>query len=257
MKKLAMELFMKKGMTFIFGLLFFIPFLSVYAQTVTPEGDPVNTVVPTVIPTAFPTPIATSPIATPVPKAAFSPEHMKDYLGVGIGSLPYAGTTVDIRYWMENNLALDLMAGGTSNPTSGQDFNGNSIQVPDWGFGLSLGFKENLKEPVHDVFVQLIERLNYSQNYDGYEDTSEVTVSQNQNISVYLGLGFEAFIPFWESLSIEGSVGLTATDTFNEYSVFYNPNYYGTNIQTSGNVFSTGLSSGTFSILSGSVHFYF
>jgi len=257
MKKLAMERFMKKSMAFAFSFLFFIPAFSAYSQTVIPAAAPVNTVVPTVIPTAVPTAIANSPIATPVPKATFSPEHMKGYLGIGLGSLPYAGTAVDIRYWMDNNLAVDLMAGGTSNPFNGQDFNGNSVQVPDWGYGLSLGFKENLEEPVHDVFVQLIERLNYSQNYDEYEDTNEMTVTQNQIVSVYLGLGFEAFIPFWESLSIEGSVGLTATDTFNESLAVYNPNYYGTNSQTSSNVFAAGLTSGTFSILSGSVHFYF
>jgi hypothetical protein len=244
---------------FVCSFLFLISGVNAFAQAVMPAVTPVNPFPTPSMPTAIPTVYAApSPIATVAPKTGFSPEHMKDYVGIGVGSLPLAGSAVDFRYWVDNNLAMDLMAGGNSNPQNGQDFNGNSVVAPDWTYAVSLGFKENLKEPVHDVFLQLIERVSYSQSYNDFESNYQTNLQQSQIVSAYLGLGFEAFIPFWESLSIEGSVGLSTTETLSQTTIVYNPADVGnTNVQTSTSLLSAGFSSGTFSILNGSVHFYF
>jgi hypothetical protein len=253
---------MKKVIAFIFGMAFFIPHYNAFAQTWnSADSSPVQ--LPRL--TQY-----TTPSSSPTPSynpAAFSPEHLKGYFGMGLGSMTYGGTALVFRYWMDNSTALDIMAGGGDNPTTGYDFSGNAIALSNFGFGVGLCLKENLSEPVRDVFVQMIERVTYSQNYiqttgttsqNGYIYGTSNNVSQNQQINLFWGLGFEAFIPFWRNLSIEGSVGLSANATFNQASSIYNPTYTTQpNTQTSSGLITGGASSNTFSLVNGSVHFYF
>src|SRR5579883_1625521 len=59
---------------------------------------------------------ATAPttVAAPSgPKAgSFSPDHLKDSLGVGLASTPYGGTAMALRWWMDDSTALDLYLSG-------------------------------------------------------------------------------------------------------------------------------------------------
>jgi hypothetical protein len=205
-----------------------------------------------------------TPASTP---AVFSPEHPKGYLGVGIGTTPLGATALALRYWMEDNTALDVMVSGSDSPGAGYDFSGNQITTSNWAYGLSLGLKQNLKEPIRDVFVQGIARLSYAQNFvQSTSTTSENSITygytnlntQNQEVSLFLGIGFEAFVPFWEDISIEGNAGLSVNALWNEVTDYYNPNFSSQpDISTSYGLLSAGVNTNTFSILSGSVHFYF
>jgi len=251
----------KKIISFIFGIIFFTSCYNAFAQTWNSSDAPVQLPRLTQYATSTPSP---TPAYNP---ATFSPEHLKGYFGMGLGSMTYGGTALVFRYWMDNGTALDFLAGGSDNPTTGYDFSGNAIALSNFGFGVGLGLKENLSEPVRDVFVQMIERATYSQNYiqttgttsqNGYIYGTSNNVSQNQQINLFWGLGFEAFIPFWRNLSIEGSVGLSANANFNQASSIYNPTYTTLpNTQTSSGLLTGGAGSNTFSLLNGSVHFYF
>ncbi len=71
--------------------------------------------------------------------------------------------------------------GGYDTPNGGYyDFNGNLVNLPDWGYGLGLGIKTNLSEPIPGVFFQGLSSLTFSQ--DEYE-TSPTTVN-SQNVQV-------------------------------------------------------------------------
>ncbi len=222
-----------------------------WAQTASPTPTPSETAVPT---------------PSPIP-APFSPEHLKGRTGVGIASLTNIPTAFAYRYWMDDATALDIYLGGTYSQTNSYDFSGGSIQVPTWNYGLSVGLKENFNRPVKDVFVQWIERLSFSETYaeqvysdvsNGYTYGSQYYYNQNQVVNLFLGVGFEAFVPFWESLSIEGSVGLSSSLSFNEQDTFYNPAFSSSvNTHYASYVLTTGFNSNAFSIFNGAVHFYF
>lgn len=252
----------KKVIASVFCIVFFTSGYKAFAQTWgSPDSPPAQ--LPRLSQYATPTP-RTTPDSDP---AAFSPEHLKGCFGMGLGTMTYGGTALVFRYWMDNGTALDILAGGSDNPTTGYDFSGNPIALSNFGFGVGLGLKENLSEPVRDVFVQMIERVTYSQNYvqttgtvneNGYVYGDSNNVAQNQQINVFWGLGFEAFIPFWRNLSIEGSVGVSANATFNQNSSIYNPAYSTLpNTQTSSGLLTGGADSDTFSLVNGAVHFYF
>ncbi len=206
-----------------------------------------------------------TPSVTPSPTVtatAFSPEHLNGTSAIGL-----SGTSLTYRYWMNDSTALDIFLGGNYASNAGLDFSGNNTTTPNWNYSLAVGLKENWKEPVKDVFIQWIERLTFTESYaetiyttndNGINYGYEEYYSQSQAFNLYLGLGFEAFIPFWESLSIEGSVGLNTNLNFNQSNTFYNSVFdSNANSQTSTSSFNVGSGSNAFSILSGAVHFYF
>lgn len=209
-----------------------------------------------------------APSPTPTASAkSFSPDHLKGTTGFGITSFNYTGSALAYRYWTSDSTALDIYLGGNYSQTNSYDFSGNSTVVPNWNYGLGAALKQNWNEPVKNVFIQSLERLTYSQNYNQSISTTsnsgtlygyEYYYNQNQALGLYLGLGFEAFIPFWENLSIEGTIGVSATASWSETNTFYNSNFSSnTNTHTSAFIFNFGSGSNTFSILNGAVHLYF
>jgi|GEM_PF-1943169 len=233
---------------------------SAWAQSENSTAASTLSLTPTSVPTLAPTQApALSPTASPTP---FDPGHLKGAQGIGV-----SGTLLTYRYWTGDSTALDLFLGGSFALNSGLDFSGNNTTAPNWNYTLGVGLKQNFKEPFKGVFIQSIEHLTFNQTYNetiytttsyGVNYGSEDYYNQSQSVNLYLGLGFEAFVPFWENLSIEGSVGLSSNLNLLETNAFYNSNFSSqANTQTATSNFNLGSTSNAFSILNGAVHFYF
>ncbi len=207
--------------------------------------------------TATATPVATitSTPATPETKS-FSPDQLKGHWAVGVSSMSGIGTALALRYWYEGNEALDLLVGGTDAPLNGTTFTNTYVSTPNWSYGLSLGMRHILGKPAEDVFTQWLVRVNYTQTYQQQSNTSFLTTSQTQDLTLFTGPGFEAFVPFWKNLSIEGNIGLSLDSHWIQTDSLSNSTY-SSNIHSGSWVWSLGLSNTITSIVNASVHFYF
>jgi hypothetical protein len=108
------------------------------------------------------------------------------------GALSASPNAVDLRWWKSDVLALEgLVALNITNPSPGT---GESI------FGLGVGAKYNWRKPVEDVLVQWVGRFSFATDNSGG--------SNNTTVAVQGGSAFEAFIPAWKALSVEGMVAL-------------------------------------------------
>jgi hypothetical protein len=119
------------------------------------------------------------------------------------GSLVSEPNAIAIRWWATDRLGLDLL--GAANVSSLNGTTGSSTATNPGGqtFGVGVGVKYNLTEPSHDLLAQLVARGSYA--------TAEQTgaTSQLSTTALFVGAGFEAFVPGWDWLSLEGSAGLT------------------------------------------------
>lgn len=183
----------------------------------------------------------------------FDPENLKGKWAMG-GAYLYGIGNLTFRDWIEGNSALDFYLGGYFSSLSGNDFNGNSITTPYSSYDLGIGLRQVVVRPVENVKVEFIQRLMFVGNYDEYANTYDDSVQSSQMFDLYLGFGFEAFIPFWKNLSIEGDAGLEGrlsfhqdrTNYFNGSSTYYS-NYTATFMTANNN-------QGLFNI---AAHYYF
>jgi hypothetical protein len=102
-----------------------------------------------------------------------------------------------LRYWLTDQTALDLLGSVENDSGSG-----------------ALGLTQNLAHPSRDLFIQglarvTVERLVYNDSY--FPDYT--------SLSFTLGIGFEAFMPFCESLSLSGWIG---AKVYNQWNAQYN-----------------------------------
>lgn len=141
---------------------------------------------------------------------SFSPGHLKGRLGFGLvyNSDIFSVYWLNVRWWFEDRAALDLLMGGSYTERKGYGFDSLPNTTPDWNYSLGLGIREIIAEPSEDVHVLFIQRAVYSAYLQQSAGVSSLYQYQTQTLTGFLGLGFEAFVPFWKSLSIEGSVGL-------------------------------------------------
>jgi hypothetical protein len=124
----------------------------------------------------------TVPVATPTPGSM----NLGGKIGFGIDQLDDVGPGVSARYWLSDRTALDAFGG--------QDYNDYKV----YSFG--VGLKTNLSNPAKDLFIQGVVRASYSrQIYSPF-------FIPGDEYDLYLGVGFEAFLPFCEWLSVEDSV---------------------------------------------------
>ena len=138
--------------------------------------------------------------------------------GVGFDSIPGASTDTGLipgfsspnaaalRYWVSERLAWDglLALDLSSQPVNGASATAGSDQR---GYGVGTVIKFNLKRPTPWLLAQVLARaslasLQQVDNSGGSAGQTTIT------FGVGMGAGFEAFLPFWDSLSFEGSVGL-------------------------------------------------
>ena len=151
-----------------------------------------------------------------------------------------------LRYWVTEDLAWDgLLAMSLSSEPQSASVIGAGQDTHGYGVGTVLKF--NLKRPTPWLMGQLLGRaslavLDESDNGGGGSGQTTTT------FGVGFGAGFEAFLPAWDSLSVEGSVNVgfssSQTKVANSQGVAQN----GSTLAINGNGFSP---------LSLAIHLYF
>jgi hypothetical protein len=165
---------------------------------------------------------------------------MKHRWGFGFDYVPglgLAGGTVAqpnalaLRWWATDRLAVDLDGTMTSS--------GVSVSAATQGtlgdYGGALGLRYVVSEPSKDLLVQVLMK-------GGYAKAAPNTTAQTATTAGFVGLGFEAFIPGWEWVSLEGSAGA---------------NYLSQDAVSGSSTSNVGVGAGGYAPLNFSVHVYF
>jgi hypothetical protein len=148
---------------------------------------------------------------------AAEPVAMKGKIGIGVGTMPGLGPTqlpifsqvisqpdaVSLRWWVSDKVGLEalLAYNQTSAPSSGS---GTAASV-NYAGGIGLGAKWNFKRSER-ALGQLLVGFSVASYGQGPDSTGATT--SNNTFSLYVGPGFEVFMPFLKNLSLEGSVRL-------------------------------------------------
>jgi|GEM_PF-2849364 hypothetical protein len=154
-----------------------------------------------------------SDLSTFAPKAQLRP--MAHRWGFGLDTIPGASVNplsgslvsqpnaIAIRWWATDKLGLDLLAAANVSSLSGATGSSTTSNPGGQTYGVGVGVKYNLTEPSHDLLAQIVARGSY-----GTAAQTGAT-SQLSTTALFVGAGFEAFVPTWDWLSLEGSAGLT------------------------------------------------
>lgn len=105
---------------------------------------------------------------------------------IGADQLDGCGFSPSVRCWLNDNTAFEALAG-----------------YYDSG-AIGLGLIQNIAHPQRDVYVHLLGRATFA-NFQNPPQTNVPLVLTY--FAFTLGIGFEAFMPFCENLSLDGWVG--------------------------------------------------
>lgn len=131
---------------------------------------------------------------------------------VGSGLIPGLAepNAASLRYWINERLAWDGLFAleFSSQPAGGPGAAGVPAGTDQRGLGVGTVLKVNLRRPTPWLLAQALGRaslatLSQTRNDGGGNGQTTTT------FAVGVGAGFEAFWPAWDSLSLEGSVGLS------------------------------------------------
>jgi hypothetical protein len=216
---------------------------------------------------------AVTPAATEAPaKKSIDPEHLKGVKGYGLGYFGGAPAAISFRKWFSDNTAWEVAIGAGRSTRDGDSSLWQSPLTPpttdattDWkGYqaAASLGFKRNFARPVSHLLVQFQSFLQYRYEAQTQDETiADYTQRHSRMIvremSLFVGPGFEAFLPYWSNLSVEGSLGLDLSyrwvrNEWKEHSTSGDSTRDDTVRYLDFTTTGTGLS-----IVNGQVHFYF
>jgi hypothetical protein len=157
--------------------------------------------------------------ASPLSPSAEESLKLTGRWGLGFDSIPGASSgtgqipgfsvsnAVSLRYWINEQFCWDglLAVNLSSQPSGGIGASGVPAGTDQraWGFGTVM--KYNLKRPSRWLLAQVLGRASLaslqqlSNNGGGNGQTTST-------LGLGVGLGFEAFLPLWDNLSVEGSV---------------------------------------------------
>jgi hypothetical protein len=169
-------------------------------------------------PTPAPDPI---PVATATPEPAQKPLTLAGRWGIGFDNIPgaSAGTglipglanpnAVAFRYWVNERLAWDglLALSLSSQPPGGAGAAGVPAGTDQRGYGFGTVLKWNAKRPSPWLLAQILARASLA-SLSQLQNNGSGTGQTTTTFGLGVGAGFEAFLPAWDSLSVEGSVGL-------------------------------------------------
>jgi len=221
-------------------------------------------------PTPVPSPALTfqaSPTPQPT-RVSFDPAHLKGRNGFGIGYSQH-GTSLDYRHWESDNFAWGVLAWATYNSSQyNYDFSGNSVAYPNWNYALGFELMSNIARPLDDVYVQFFTIPNFSLYHaesvtsyyfsGGSYSANNKVVTERYVASVFIGPGFEAFLPFWKNISLETNMGVILSMNWTNTHTSWNPARYSTpDSYTGGSYFGADFQENGFSVLNAYIHFYF
>lgn len=184
------------------------------------------------------------------------PLQLKGKLGIGLDSMPgltlqqasilgalvKTPDTLVVRYWLSEKFSLEaqLAASYSSQPAA------TTGTASTRTFGVGLAAKWNFKRPTETSLAQLvlgIDHASISQGPDSNGATQTIATT-----SLYVGPGFEYFMPFLRSASVEGSLRLRVSSTESKSDKGSQAAQSSSAIDLSGNGFTP---------LNLSIHYYF
>jgi len=159
---------------------------------------------------------AQAPAAAPA-AAEPAPLAMKGKVGIGVGSMPGLGPTqlpifsqvvsqpdaVSVRWWVSDKVALEALV--ACNVTSAPSSGSGTAQSSNFAGGFGLGAKWNFKRSERALGQLLV---GFSDAFYGQGPDSSGASTTNNTFSLYVGPGFEVFMPFLKNLSLEGNIRL-------------------------------------------------
>ena len=265
---------MRRCYPFVFSLIFSLMSVQAFAEAGTSMATPApsGTAAPgsplldepqESVPAASPT-----PAGAPVAPKEFSYDHLKGSgaFGIGYGNL---GTALSFRKWISDDTALELLVSGNIVTNNQADFSGSYQLLPNYNWSLGLQMKNNLAGPENNIYLQLVTALTFSQTHTVTESLTssanppyltayERSIADADVINAFVGPGFEAFLPFWKNLSIEGNAGMNFSATWSSNDQDYNPALTSTrNYSSAGWSLAAGTKLNAFSIVNAYIHFYF
>jgi hypothetical protein len=253
-----------------------------------------DTPVPTAAPSSSPAPVAKTEPAVPSPSPAASNPvttprelHLAGKFGIGTdtiridenstsaGSSPGTAliTAVDAIWWLSDDSGIDFLATLSEGQNPGVDFKGNEYNYPNEILGAGLGYRQVVASPVRELKIQGLARATYGHYsnqlelwyYSPANLSFESGNERSENFVFMAGLGFEYFMPFCESLSVQSYLCYVASYTDNSASTTYNSTManYGYSLSGFNNTsyqssyWRTSLLLSGLSLSTLSVHFYF
>jgi len=207
-----------------------------------PAANFLDTVPPTQNTTSIPMPASTVPPAAFIngmnlkmdpdaqARARLKPRILRHRWAIGIDSVPGTGpaasgsvavpNALSLRWWATDRLGVDLLAGGSysSQQAGGSSLSTQVASSPGTStYAGALALRYNLSEPSRDLLVQLLFKGSGAQAQAQPAGASGAS-GKPGDLSGFLGVGFEAFIPGWEWLSVEGSAGVTGYSQYTPQS---------------------------------------
>jgi len=261
--------------TFVLILAFSCGFQWIALHAQTTAVDPVPSSM-----TATPTPsggdagVSAKPpdsTASPAPstdmKTGFDPEKINGHWGLGVGTTDNNSVALSLRKWTSPLTSLEYSLGGSLSPATYHTFSGATGTAYNNQWGLILGWRRVLKRPLPHSLLLWNAALAYSTKFSRNSDrtlngTTGLDRIDNRasTASLFLGPGFEIFMPYWKNISIEGKIGVILSFNWTDTVTYYNhPAQTGlpddTEVQTQ--ILTLGSRNNSFSLVSGAIHYYF
>jgi hypothetical protein len=127
----------------------------------------------------------------------------------GTGLVPglTAPNALAVRYWVTEGFCWDglVAVNLSSQPSGGTGSTGVPAGTDQRALGVGTVMKFNLKRPTRWLLAQALGRASLA----SLQQVSNSSSGGGQTTSTFglgAGLGFEAFLPFWEALSVEGNI---------------------------------------------------
>lgn len=167
-------------------------------------------------------------VVTPVAELASAPvaqspsaqgPRLAGHWGIGFDSIPGASTgtglvpglaapnALAVRYWVTERFSWDglLAVNLNSQPAGGGGSTGVPAGTDQKAFGAGTVMKLNLKRPTPWLLAQAVGRASLA-SLQQVSNNGAGTGQTTTTFGLGVGLGFEAFLPFWDSLSVEGNI---------------------------------------------------
>jgi hypothetical protein len=168
--------------------------------------------------TAAPIPLSAGAAAALSPTASPTPAlQLKGRWGIGFDGIPGAATDTSIipglaqsnaavlRYWVTDRLAWDGLVALDLNSFPDQASVTTDTLGSSYGFGTAI--KLNVRRPTPWLLTQVIARATWASLEA--KSTGGSTAGSSDTTTTFAlgaGIGFEAFLPCWTYLSVEGSL---------------------------------------------------
>ncbi|MGH7441579.1 MAG: hypothetical protein ACREKE_02775, partial [bacterium] len=154
---------------------------------------------------------------------ASKPRSLRHRWAIGVDSIPAASvanpsgsmvatpSALSLRWWATERLGIDLLVGG--NYSSSESGKGQLQPLYSSAPGSAVysggvGLRYNVSVLSHDLISQIVVKASGAQAAGSVGDSPSVKATQT-TLAVFVGAGFEAFIPWWDWMSVEASVGVT------------------------------------------------